>query len=145
MQTQPTQGCGIEFNKINMIFADGTTAIKSLDLSIKQGEFVVLVGPSGCGKSTALRILAGLEQATGGTITINGHNVTDHDPQERDIAMIFQSYALYPHKTVFDNLAYPLQVRRVSQAEIAENVSGIAHMLGLTPLLNRKPGALSDG
>jgi multiple sugar transport system ATP-binding protein len=145
MQTQPTQGCGIEFNKINMIFADGTTAIKSLDLSIKQGEFVVLVGPSGCGKSTALRILAGLEQATGGTITINGHNVTDHDPQERDIAMIFQSYALYPHKTVFDNLAYPLQVRRVSKAEIAEKVSGIANMLGLTPLLNRKPGALSGG
>lgn len=145
MQTQPQPGYGLEFKNINMTFADGTTAIRSLNLSIKQGEFVVLVGPSGCGKSTALRILAGLEQATGGTITINGEDVTENDTQERDIAMIFQSYALYPHKTVFDNLAYPLKIRRATKAEIAEKVGGIADMLGLTPLLNRKPGALSGG
>jgi multiple sugar transport system ATP-binding protein len=145
MQSPPSPEYGIEFKKINMKYADGTTAIKSLDLSVNHGEFVVLVGPSGCGKSTALRILAGLEQATGGTITINGHDVTERDPQERDIAMIFQSYALYPHKTVFDNIAYPLKLRRVSTAEVAEKVGGIADLLGLTPLLNRKPGALSGG
>ena len=101
-----------------MTFADGTTALKSLDLVIKEGEFVVFVGPSGCGKSTALRILAGLEQATGGSIIIKGRDVTDADPQVRDIAMVFQSYALYPHKTVFDNLAYPLRIRGLKKDAI---------------------------
>ncbi len=145
MQRNAGSEGGIEFSKVNMTFDDGTTAIESLDLAIREGEFVVFVGPSGCGKSTALRILAGLEQATGGTIRIGGRDVTDLDPQERDIAMIFQSYALYPHKTVFENLAYPLKLRKRSKAEIAETVAGVADMLGLTPLLKRKPGTLSGG
>ena len=136
---------GIELSSVSMTFVDGTTALKSLDLAIKEGEFVVLVGPSGCGKSTALRILAGLEQATGGTITIKGRDVTNVDPQERDIAMVFQSYALYPHKSVFENLAYPLRVRGQSKNAIDSAVAGVAELLGLTALLKRKPGQLSGG
>jgi len=128
-----------------MTFADGTAALKSLDLAIKEGEFVVLVGPSGCGKSTALRILAGLEQATAGTISIKGRDVTTVDTQGRDIAMVFQSYALYPHKSVFENLAYPLRVRRQTKTEIDIAVGGVAELLGLTNLLKRKPGQLSGG
>ncbi len=136
---------GIEFAAVNMTFADGTTALKSLDLTIEEGEFVVFVGPSGCGKSTALRILAGLEQATGGTIAIKGRDVTDLGPQQRDIAMVFQSYALYPHKTVYENLAYPLKIRGLDKAAIETAVAGVAELLGLTALLQRKPGALSGG
>ena len=136
---------GIVLSNINMTFNDGTTAIKSLDLAIRNGEFVVFVGPSGCGKSTALRILAGLEQATGGSVIIQGRDVTDLDPQERDIAMVFQSYALYPHKSVYDNLAYPLKLRKVKKDEIARKVGEVAELLGLTPLLKRRPGALSGG
>ena len=121
-----TTVAGIEFAAVNMTFPDGTTALKSLDLSIKEGEFVVFVGPSGCGKSTALRILAGLEQATGGTITIKGRDVTDAGPQQRDIAMVFQSYALYPHKSVYENLAYPLKIRGLDKAAIQTSVAGVA-------------------
>ena len=146
MQTQiATRPVGIEFSGVSMTFADGTTALKSLDLVIEEGEFVVFVGPSGCGKSTALRILAGLEQATGGSITIKGRDVTDADPQVRDIAMVFQSYALYPHKTVFENLAYPLRIRGLTKDAIDSAVAGVADLLGLTALLQRKPGALSGG
>ncbi|MBN9274147.1 MAG: ABC transporter ATP-binding protein, partial [Mesorhizobium sp.] len=128
-----------------MTFADGTTALKSLDLTIEEGEFVVFVGPSGCGKSTALRILAGLEQATGGTVAIKGRDVTDLGPQQRDIAMVFQSYALYPHKSVYENLAYPLRIRGLDKGTIETAVAGVADLLGLTALLKRKPGALSGG
>lgn len=136
---------GIEFAGVSMVFPDGTTALKSLDLTIKEGEFVVFVGPSGCGKSTALRILAGLEQPSGGTVWIKGADVTDADPQERDIAMVFQSYALYPHKSVFENLAYPLRVRGQGKEQIAKAVTAVADLLGLGDLLQRKPGQLSGG
>lgn len=146
MHTQDaTRATGIEFSGVSMTFADGTTALKSLDLVITEGEFVVFVGPSGCGKSTALRILAGLEQATGGSITIKGRDVTYIDPQMRDIAMVFQSYALYPHKSVFENLAYPLRIRGLKKDAIDSAVAGVAELLGLTALLQRKPGALSGG
>jgi multiple sugar transport system ATP-binding protein len=143
--TAPAAAPGIEFAGVSMVFPDGTTALKSLDLSIREGEFVVFVGPSGCGKSTALRILAGLEQPSGGIVRIKGDDVTDADPQERDIAMIFQSYALYPHKTVYENLAYPLRVRGQGKEEIARAVAAVADLLGLGALLQRRPGQLSGG
>jgi multiple sugar transport system ATP-binding protein len=136
---------GIEFRSIGKTFPDGTVALSGLDLTLREGEFVVFVGPSGCGKTTALRILAGLEEATSGDIVIGGRTVTDLDPQDRDLAMVFQNYALYPHKSVYDNLAYPLKVRRLPKAEIAERVQKAAALLGLTELLQRKPKALSGG
>jgi len=139
------RGTGIQFQAVNMTFADGTVALESLDLDIRDGEFVVFVGPSGCGKSTALRILAGLEQSTGGDVLIGGEAVTELDPQQRDLAMVFQNYALYPHKSVYDNLAYPLKVRKLGKEEIRERVTRTAELLGLTDLLHRKPRALSGG
>jgi multiple sugar transport system ATP-binding protein len=136
---------GIEFRSVSMTFPDGTVALDGLDLSIQEGEFVVLVGPSGCGKSTALRILAGLEEATAGDVVIGGRTVTELEPQQRDVAMVFQNYALYPHKTLYENLAYPLRVRRVPKAEVAERVAWAADLLGLTEMLKRKPRTLSGG
>ena len=114
---QATEETGVEFEQVVVTFPDGTTALKGLDLKIGDGEFVVLVGPSGCGKSTALRALAGLQPVSAGTIRIRGRDVTDLDPQARDIAMVFQNYALYPHKSVYENLAYPLRVRGVSSGD----------------------------
>jgi multiple sugar transport system ATP-binding protein len=136
---------GIEFDGVNKTFADGTVAIENLDLRIEEGEFVVFVGPSGCGKTTALRIIAGLEDATNGDVVIGDRVVTELDPQERDLALVFQNYALYPHKNVYDNLAYPLRVRRMAKAEIARRVTETAELLGLTELLKRKPRQLSGG
>ena len=136
---------GIELKSISMVFADGTTALDNLNLAIDDGDLVVLVGPSGCGKSTALRILAGLERPTGGEVHIAGRDVTDEDTQDRDIAMVFQSYALYPHKTVYENLAYPLRVRRKPKEEIERRVKAVADILGITQLLARRPRALSGG
>jgi multiple sugar transport system ATP-binding protein len=136
---------GIEFQGVNKTFDDGTVAIEKLDLRIEEGEFVVFVGPSGCGKTTALRILAGLEEATDGEVVIGDRLVTELEPQARDLAMVFQNYALYPHKTVFDNLAYPLRVRRMSKDEIARRVNEAADLLGLGDLLKRKPRQLSGG
>jgi multiple sugar transport system ATP-binding protein len=144
----PTAGeapAGIEFRSVGKTFPDGTVALRGLDLTLREGEFVVFVGPSGCGKTTALRILAGLEEATSGEIVIGGRTVTELDPQERDLAMVFQNYALYPHKSVYENLAYPLKVRRLPKAEVAERVEKAAALLGLTDLLQRKPKALSGG
>jgi multiple sugar transport system ATP-binding protein len=126
-------------------FPDGTTALKDLDLEVAEGEFVVLVGPSGCGKSTALRALAGLQTVNAGAIRIRGRDVTDMDPQARDIAMVFQNYALYPHKSVYENLAYPLRVRRTPAAEVDRQVRQTAELLALTAFLERKPRALSGG
>jgi multiple sugar transport system ATP-binding protein len=140
-----TDRVGIEFQGVNKTFEDGTVAIQKLDLKIREGEFVVFVGPSGCGKTTALRMIAGLEEATDGEIVIGDRVVTELDPQERDLAMVFQSYALYPHKSVFDNLAYPLRVRKLPKAEIARRVDAAAGLLGLSDLLQRKPRQLSGG
>jgi multiple sugar transport system ATP-binding protein len=139
------RAAGVAFEQVVVTFADGSTALKGLDLEIGDGEFVVLVGPSGCGKTTALRALAGLQTVSAGAIRIGGRDVTDLDPQERDIAMIFQNYALYPHKNVYDNLAYPLRVRGVSSADIDRQVRQTAELLALTPFLQRKPRALSGG
>lgn len=119
--------------------------LKSINVSIKQGEFMVVVGPSGCGKSTLLRLIAGLDNVSSGTILINGQCVNDIPAAKRDIAMVFQNYALYPHMTVFDNMAYGLKMRRFNKADIYKRVSEAAQLLQLTPYLERKPQALSGG
>ncbi len=122
-----------------------TSALKDFTLDIPDQEFLVLVGPSGCGKSTALRLLAGLEEATSGRISIGGRVVNGVPSRDRDIAMVFQSYALYPHMTVFDNIAFGLQLRKMPKGDIDRRVKQAAEILGITPLLKRKPGQLSGG
>ncbi|MDQ3334552.1 MAG: sn-glycerol-3-phosphate ABC transporter ATP-binding protein UgpC [Myxococcota bacterium] len=119
--------------------------IPDLDLTIPSGEMAVLVGPSGCGKSTTLRMVAGLEEPTSGTIKIAGKDVTNLPPAERDIAMVFQSYALYPHMSVFENMAFGLRIKHLPEAEIKSRVNAAAESLGLTPYLERRPKALSGG
>ncbi|RVI20624.1 ATP-binding cassette domain-containing protein, partial [Sinorhizobium meliloti] len=119
--------------------------IHGIDLDIKEGEFVVFVGPSGCGKSTLLRMIAGLEEITGGDMFIDGERVNDVPPSKRGIAMVFQSYALYPHMTVYDNMAFGMRIARESKEEIDRRVRGAADMLQLTPYLDRLPKALSGG
>ena len=119
--------------------------LRQIDLSLADGEMLVIVGASGCGKSTLLRLVAGLEAPTAGRITIGGHDVTGLDPSERDIAMVFQNYALYPHMSVFDNMAYGLRIRGLSRGEITRKVEEAAHLLGLGLFLNRKPRQLSGG
>ena len=119
--------------------------IHDVSAEIGDGEFVVIVGPSGCGKSTLLRMVAGLEEITSGTISIGARVVNDLEPAERDIAMVFQNYALYPHMTVFDNMAYGLKIARVPMAEIKARVEKAAGILELMPYLDRKPRALSGG
>ena len=126
-------------------YPDGTEAVSSLDLDIADGELMVLVGPSGCGKTTALRMVAGLEDITEGTISIDGHPVNDVEPRHRDVAMVFQSYALYPHLTVFQNMAFSLKYRKVPKARIKEQVHEAARILELEPYLHRKPRELSGG
>jgi multiple sugar transport system ATP-binding protein len=126
--------------------AYGSTAvIHGVNVDIEDGEFVVLVGPSGCGKSTLLRMIAGLENITGGEIRIGGRVVNDVPPKERDIAMVFQNYALYPHMTVYDNMGFSLKLRKADKAEIEKRVSQAADILGLKPLLERYPRQLSGG
>jgi multiple sugar transport system ATP-binding protein len=125
--------------------AQRAPAVSNLDLAIPRGELVVLVGPSGCGKSTTLRIIAGLEQPSRGRVLIDGQDVTDVAPAERNIAMVFQNYALYPHMSVYDNLAFGLRMRRTPRDEIERRVADAARLLGLSPYLQRKPGALSGG
>ena len=119
--------------------------VKGVDLDVKPGEFLVMVGPSGCGKTTLLRIIAGLEQADSGDIIIGGKNVNDVPPRERDVGMVFQSYALYPHMTVKENMAFGLELRKMARPEIEARVAEAARMLELGPLLDRKPKALSGG
>jgi multiple sugar transport system ATP-binding protein len=130
---------------VGKVYPDGTRAVSSLDLDIADGEFMVLVGPSGCGKTTALRMVAGLEEISEGVVRI-GDRVVNHVPaRERDIAMVFQSYALYPHLTVYDNIAFGLRLRKTSKAEIDRRVRETARVLGLEEFLQRKPRALSGG
>ncbi len=136
---------GILLERVTKAFPGGVKAVDEVSLEIEPGEFLVLVGPSGCGKSTLLRMIAGLEEATGGTIRIDGADVTDLPPRARDIAMVFQTYALYPHMSVRDNLAYGLKVRKTSKTETARRVDEVAQLLGLDELLDRRPAALSGG
>ncbi|MGJ6964075.1 ABC transporter ATP-binding protein [Streptosporangium sp. G11] len=135
----------IVLSKVDKIYAGGVKAVNGLDLEIKDGEFMVLVGPSGCGKSTALRMIAGLEDISGGEIAIGDRVVNHLPPKDRDIAMVFQNYALYPHMTVEENLAFGLKLRKMPKAEIAKRVGEAAKMLGLDQYLKRKPAALSGG
>jgi multiple sugar transport system ATP-binding protein len=136
----------IELDAVTKQFPDGTTAVRALDLAVGDGELLVLVGPSGCGKTTALRMVAGLEEVTSGTISIDGRPVNDLEPRHRDIAMVFQSYALYPHLTVYDNMAFSLKHRGgVAKAEIRKRVAEAARILELEPYLQRKPRQLSGG
>ncbi len=120
-------------------------ALLPLDLTVPDGSFLALLGPSGCGKTTALRLVAGLEEPTGGKIFIGDREVTKLEPRDRDVAMVFQSYALYPHMTVRDNISYPLKLRKVSSADRASQVGAVADLLGITPLLERRPRQLSGG
>jgi multiple sugar transport system ATP-binding protein len=135
----------IRLEQITKVFQDGTRAVSDVDLEIPDAAFVVLVGPSGCGKTTLLRMVAGLEEPTSGAIRIGDTVVNDVAPKKRDIAMVFQNYALYPHMNVFDNMAFALRRRRESKELITERVNDAASMLGLTEQLRRKPSALSGG
>jgi multiple sugar transport system ATP-binding protein len=135
----------VVFDGVTKVYADGTQAVSRLDLEISDGEFMVLVGPSGCGKTTALRMVAGLEEISGGTVRI-GERVVNHVPsRDRDIAMVFQSYALYPHLSVYDNIAFGLKIKRLPKEEIDRRVQDAARVLGLEDFLHRKPRALSGG
>ena len=135
----------VVLDKINKVYENGFHAVHDLSIDVTDGEFLVLVGPSGCGKSTALRMVAGLEDISTGNLLIGGRRVNDVDPQGRDIAMVFQSYALYPHMSVRDNIAYGLKLRRMPKDEIERRIAKAADMLELTPLLDRKPKQLSGG
>ena len=135
----------VVLDKVNKLYDNGFHAVQDLDLDIADGEFLVLVGPSGCGKSTALRMIAGLEDISTGTLRIGDRVVNTLSPKDRDIAMVFQSYALYPHMTVADNIAYGLNIRKMDKEEIKRRVAKAADMLELGPLLDRKPKQLSGG
>jgi len=130
---------------VTKVYPGGVAAVKNLDLEIRDRELLVLVGPSGCGKSTTLRMIAGLEEVTEGNISIGGRKVNDVPPRDRDIAMVFQNYALYPHMTVYKNMAFGLMLRGFPKAEIKQRVTETARVLGIEALLDRKPKALSGG
>jgi multiple sugar transport system ATP-binding protein len=135
----------VSMEKVNKVYENGFHAVKDMDLNIGDGEFMVLVGPSGCGKTTALRMVAGLEDITSGILRIGGKEVNDETPKERDIAMVFQNYALYPHMTVRENIGFALKLRKTPKAELTAKVNEAAGILGLTDWLDRKPGQLSGG
>src|ERR1044072_8936207 len=129
----------VVFDAVSKVFDDGTRAVDRLDLRVADGEFIVLVGPSGCGKTTALRMLAGLEEASEGSIRIGDRVVNGLTPKSRDIAMVFQSYALYPHLSVYDNIAFPLKIARRAKLEIGRRVGEAVRILALDPFLQRTP------
>src|SRR3954453_5506963 len=135
----------VAFNDVDKVYENGVQAVFGLTLDINDGEFLVLVGPSGCGKSTALRMIAGLEEISGGTVSIGGRVVNNVAPKDRDIAMVFQNYALYPHMNVFDNMAFALKLRRMPKDQIKTRVEAVADSLGIKHLLARKPRQLSGG
>jgi len=135
----------IDINSVSKIYVSGAPAVRDISIKIADGEFIVLVGPSGCGKSTLLRMVAGLEEISSGDVHIGGRKVNDVDPADRDIAMVFQNYALYPHMSVRENLAYGLKNRKTPKPEIEKRVAEAARMLELEPYLDRKPRALSGG
>ena len=135
----------IVLDRVSKVFGSDVIAVNNVSLEIGEGEFMVLVGPSGCGKSTILRILAGLEEVTAGELYIDEKQVTDLPPKDRDIAMVFQNYALYPHMTVAQNLGFGLRLRKVPKDELKRRVRDVAVILGLDPLMARKPGELSGG
>lgn len=136
---------GLSLEHIGKTYPNGFEGVKDFNLEIEDKEFIIFVGPSGCGKSTTLRMIAGLEDITSGTLKIDGRVVNDVEPADRDIAMVFQTYALYPHMTVYDNMAFPLKLRKVPQADIDKAVHEAARILDLEKLLDRKPSALSGG
>jgi multiple sugar transport system ATP-binding protein len=135
----------IVLDRVTKSYPNGATAVKDLSITIADGEFIILVGPSGCGKSTTLNMIAGLEDISSGELRIGGQRVNEKAPKDRDIAMVFQSYALYPHMTVRQNIAFPLTLAKVAKAEIAQKVEESAKILDLTELLDRKPAQLSGG
>src|SRR5215213_7824036 len=135
----------IVLDKVGKSYASGAAAVKDLSITIADGEFLILVGPSGCGKSTTLNMIAGLEEISSGELHIGGERVNDKAPKDRDIAMVFQSYALYPHMTVRQNIAFPLTLAKMNKTEIVQKVEETAKILDLSEFLDRKPGQLSGG
>ena len=135
----------ITLENICKVYPNGFQAVKDFNLNVADKEFIIFVGPSGCGKSTTLRMIAGLEDISSGELKIDGKLMNSVEPKDRDIAMVFQNYALYPHMTVFDNMAFGLKIRKVDKAEIKKRVEEAAKILDLDKLLDRKPKALSGG
>lgn len=135
----------LELKNIDKVYGNKFKAVDDFNLTVENKDFVVMLGPSGCGKSTTLRMIAGLEDITSGDLIMDGKRVNDVEPKDRNIAMVFQNYALYPHQTVRENMAYGLKVRNESKTEIEEKVNDAASILGLEELLDRKPGELSGG
>ena len=135
----------LSLTNVCKVYPNGFEAVKDFNLEVEDQEFIIFVGPSGCGKSTTLRMIAGLEEISSGELKIDGRVVNDVEPKDRDIAMVFQNYALYPHMTVFDNMAFGLKLRKVPKDEIKKKVEEAAKILDLEKLLDRKPKALSGG
>ena len=135
----------IVFEEVSKVYGNGVQALNSLDLTIEDGEFVVVTGPSGSGKTTLLRLIAGLETPTEGSLSIDGNDVVDTPPEERDVAMVFQNYTLYPHLSVFENMAFGLRLRKLPADNITRDVEDVASQLRLGPILNRPPKDLSGG
>ena len=135
----------IKLTNVKKVYDNNVVAVHDFNLDIADKEFIVFVGPSGCGKSTTLRMIAGLEDISGGTVEIDGEVVNDLQPKDRNIAMVFQNYALYPHMTVYDNIAFPLRIKKMSEEEVYQRVTNAAEILGITEYLLRKPRALSGG
>src|SRR3974390_49735 len=130
----------VDLEQVNKVYENGFHAVKDLNLDVRDGEFMVLVGPSGCGKTTALRMVAGLEDISSGTLRIGGKPVNDVTPKDRDIAMVFQNYALYPHMSGAENIGFALKLRKLPKPDVAAKVRETAEILGLTEWLDRKPG-----